>query len=153
MTVYCFDFLFLCSSHVAYLKRRYGLLSPGSDSDSPGARSDCISPSLAPIELCPFNQAKKPRVVLAAEEKEALRRAYLQEPYPSQHTIEMLATQLNLKTNTVINWFHNYRSEADCDFPEFVTCWFQRDLKRRKRSLPIPKLKNKTNSYHFCVEM
>ncbi|XP_066500302.1 homeobox protein cut-like 2 isoform X2 [Hoplias malabaricus] len=92
----------------AYLKRRYGLLSPGSDSDSPGARSDCISPGLAPMELCPFSQAKKPRVVLAAEEKEALRRAYLQEPYPSQHTIEMLATQLNLKTNTVINWFHNY---------------------------------------------
>ncbi|XP_037391748.1 homeobox protein cut-like 2 isoform X2 [Pygocentrus nattereri] len=92
----------------AYLKRRYGLLSPSSDSDSPGARSDCISPGLAPMDLCPFSQAKKPRVVLAAEEKEALRRAYLQEPYPSQHTIEMLATQLNLKTNTVINWFHNY---------------------------------------------
>ncbi|XP_077079539.1 homeobox protein cut-like 2 isoform X2 [Siphateles boraxobius] len=94
----------------AYLKRRYGLLSPGSDSDSPGAHSDCISPGLTPLELCPFSQAKKPRVVLAAEEKEALRRAYLQEPYPSQHTIEMLAAQLNLKTNTVINWFHNYRS-------------------------------------------
>uniref|UniRef100_A0A9J8B174 Homeobox protein cut-like n=1 Tax=Cyprinus carpio carpio TaxID=630221 RepID=A0A9J8B174_CYPCA len=94
----------------AYLKRRYGLLSPGSDSDSPSAHSDCISPGLTPLELCPFSQAKKPRVVLAAEEKEALRKAYLQEPYPSQHTIEMLAAQLNLKTNTVINWFHNYRS-------------------------------------------
>uniref|UniRef100_A0A672LHS2 DNA-binding protein SATB n=1 Tax=Sinocyclocheilus grahami TaxID=75366 RepID=A0A672LHS2_SINGR len=94
----------------AYLKRRYGLLSPGSDSDSPGAHSDCISPGLTTLELCPFSQAKKPRVVLAAEEKEALRKAYLQEPYPSQHTIEMLAAQLNLKTNTVINWFHNYRS-------------------------------------------
>uniref|UniRef100_A0A8C1PTA6 Homeobox protein cut-like n=1 Tax=Cyprinus carpio TaxID=7962 RepID=A0A8C1PTA6_CYPCA len=93
----------------AYLKRRYGLLSPGSDSDSPGAHSDCISPGLTPLELCPFSQAKKPRVVLAAEEKEALTKAYLQEPYPSQHTIEMLAAQLNLKTNTVINWFHNYR--------------------------------------------
>ncbi|XP_051524291.1 homeobox protein cut-like 2 [Myxocyprinus asiaticus] len=94
----------------AYLKRRYGLLSPGSDSDSPGAHSDCISPGLTTLELCPFSQAKKPRVVLATEEKEALRKAYLQEPYPSQHTIEMLAAQLNLKTNTVINWFHNYRS-------------------------------------------
>ncbi|XP_042564049.1 homeobox protein cut-like 2 [Clupea harengus] len=101
----------------AYLKRRYGLLSPGSDSDSPGTRSDCVSPGLTPgltpLELCPFTQAKKPRVVLAAEEKEALRKAYLQEPYPSQHTIEMLAAQLNLKTNTVINWFHNYRSQQD----------------------------------------
>ncbi|XP_076859572.1 homeobox protein cut-like 2 isoform X2 [Brachyhypopomus gauderio] len=92
----------------AYLKRRYGLLSPASDGDSPGARSECISPGLTPVDLCPFSQAKKPRVVLAAEEKEALRRAYLQEPYPSQHTIEVLAAQLNLKTNTVINWFHNY---------------------------------------------
>ncbi|XP_062854949.1 homeobox protein cut-like 2 [Trichomycterus rosablanca] len=94
----------------AYLKRRYGLLSPSSDSDSPGARSDSISPGLVQTEHCPFSQAKKTRVVLNAEEKEALRRAYIQEPYPSQHTIEMLATQLSLKTNTVINWFHNYRS-------------------------------------------
>ncbi|KAK6313020.1 hypothetical protein J4Q44_G00163670 [Coregonus suidteri] len=92
----------------AYLKRRYGLLSTGSDSDSPSARSECVSPALASIDLCPYSQVKKPRVVLGAEEKEALRKAYLLEPYPSQHTIEMLASQLNLKTNTVINWFHNY---------------------------------------------
>ncbi|XP_027889796.1 homeobox protein cut-like 2 isoform X2 [Xiphophorus couchianus] len=94
----------------AYLKRRYGLLSTGSDSDSPSTRSECVSPALASLDLCPFNQVKKPRVVLGAEEKEALRKAYMQEPYPSQNTIEMLASQLNLKTNTVINWFHNYRS-------------------------------------------
>ncbi|MBN3309347.1 CUX2 protein, partial [Amia calva] len=94
----------------AYLKRRYGLLSAGSDSDSPSARSDCVSPGLSPADFSPFSQVKKPRVVLAAEEKEALKKAYLLEPYPSQHTIELLANQLNLKTNTVINWFHNYRS-------------------------------------------
>uniref|UniRef100_A0A096M3S5 One cut domain family member n=1 Tax=Poecilia formosa TaxID=48698 RepID=A0A096M3S5_POEFO len=93
----------------AYLKRRYGLLSTGSDSDSPSTRSECVSPALASLDLCPFSQVKKPRVVLGAEEKEALRKAYMQEPYPSQNTIEMLASQLNLKTNTVINWFHNYR--------------------------------------------
>ncbi|XP_048857636.1 LOW QUALITY PROTEIN: homeobox protein cut-like 2 [Brienomyrus brachyistius] len=94
----------------AYLKRRYGLLSSaGSDSDSAGARSDCASPTPSG-EPCPFSQPKKPRVVLAAREKESLRRAYLLEPYPSQHTIDALASQLNLKTNTVINWFHNYRS-------------------------------------------
>uniref|UniRef100_A0A3Q2SV87 Homeobox protein cut-like n=1 Tax=Fundulus heteroclitus TaxID=8078 RepID=A0A3Q2SV87_FUNHE len=92
-----------------YLKRRYGLLSTGSDSDSPSTRSECVSPALASLDLCPFSQAKKPRVVLGAEEKEALRKAYLQEPYPSQNTIEMLASQLRLKTNTVINWFHNYQ--------------------------------------------
>ncbi|XP_023834753.1 homeobox protein cut-like 2 isoform X5 [Salvelinus sp. IW2-2015] len=98
----------LTDNNLAYLKRRYGLLSTGSDSDSPSARSECVSPALASIDLCPYSQVKKPRVVLGAEEKEALRKAYLLEPYPSQHTIEMLACQLNLKTNTVINWFHNY---------------------------------------------
>ncbi|XP_061841976.1 homeobox protein cut-like 2 isoform X1 [Nerophis lumbriciformis] len=94
----------------AYLKRRYGLLSTGSDSDSPGTRSECVSPALSSLDLCSYGQAKKPRVVLGAVEKETLRKAYLLEPYPSQNTIEMLASQLHLKTNTVINWFHNYRS-------------------------------------------
>ncbi|NWI18646.1 CUX2 protein, partial [Crypturellus soui] len=93
----------------AYLKRRYGLLGSGSDSESPGARSECASPGLAPQDLG-LLQVKKPRVVLAPEEKEALKKAYQLEPYPSQQTIELLSFQLNLKTNTVINWFHNYRS-------------------------------------------
>ncbi|XP_043924564.1 homeobox protein cut-like 2 isoform X2 [Protopterus annectens] len=93
----------------AYLKRRYGLISASSDSDSPSTRSECVSPSLLPQDLS-ILQIKKPRVVLAAEEKEALKKAYQLEPYPSQQTIELLASQLNLKTNTVINWFHNYRS-------------------------------------------
>uniref|UniRef100_A0A8D0H002 Homeobox protein cut-like n=1 Tax=Sphenodon punctatus TaxID=8508 RepID=A0A8D0H002_SPHPU len=93
----------------AYLKRRYGLISTGSDSESPNARSECTSPSLQPQDLS-LLQIKKPRVVLAPEEKEALKKAYQLEPYPSQQTIELLSFQLNLKTNTVINWFHNYRS-------------------------------------------
>ncbi|XP_056360471.1 homeobox protein cut-like 2 isoform X2 [Oenanthe melanoleuca] len=93
----------------AYLKRRYGLMSAGSDSESPGARSECASPGAPPQELS-LLQIKKPRVVLAPEEKEALKKAYQLEPYPSQQTIELLSFQLNLKTNTVINWFHNYRS-------------------------------------------
>nr|XP_047929847.1 homeobox protein cut-like 2 isoform X4 [Anser cygnoides] len=93
----------------AYLKRRYGLMSAGSDSESPSARSECASPGLQPQDLS-LLQIKKPRVVLAPEEKEALKKAYQLEPYPSQQTIELLSFQLNLKTNTVINWFHNYRS-------------------------------------------
>nr|XP_030141455.3 homeobox protein cut-like 2 isoform X10 [Taeniopygia guttata] len=93
----------------AYLKRRYGLMSAGSDSESPSARSECASPSAPPQDLS-LLQVKKPRVVLAPEEKEALKKAYQLEPYPSQQTIELLSFQLNLKTNTVINWFHNYRS-------------------------------------------
>uniref|UniRef100_F6YGU2 Homeobox protein cut-like n=1 Tax=Monodelphis domestica TaxID=13616 RepID=F6YGU2_MONDO len=93
----------------AYLKRRYGLISTGSDSESPVTRSECPSPGLQPQDLS-LLQIKKPRVVLAPEEKEALKKAYQLEPYPSQQTIELLSFQLNLKTNTVINWFHNYRS-------------------------------------------
>ncbi|XP_020033509.2 homeobox protein cut-like 2 isoform X3 [Castor canadensis] len=93
----------------AYLKRRYGLISTGSDSESSATRSECPSPCPQPPELG-LLQVKKPRVVLAPEEKEALRKAYQLEPYPSQQTIELLSFQLNLKTNTVINWFHNYRS-------------------------------------------
>lgn len=58
----------------------------------------------------PQQHLKKARVVLGPEEKEALKRAYQQKPYPSPKTIEELASQLNLKTSTVINWFHNYRS-------------------------------------------
>lgn len=96
------------SSPAAYLKRRYGLMSAGSDSESPSTRSECASPSLQPQDLS-LLQIKKPRVVLAPEEKEALKKAYQLEPYPSQQTIELLSFQLNLKTNTVINWFHNYR--------------------------------------------
>ncbi|XP_075754824.1 homeobox protein cut-like 2 isoform X6 [Pelodiscus sinensis] len=93
----------------AYLKRRYGLISASSDSESPNTHSECTSPSLQAQDLG-LLQVKKPRVVLAPEEKEALKKAYQLEPYPSQQTIELLSFQLNLKTNTVINWFHNYRS-------------------------------------------
>ncbi|KAG8456132.1 hypothetical protein GDO86_002070 [Hymenochirus boettgeri] len=93
----------------AYLKRRYGLISGGSDSESSNTRTDCASPSPKPQEYGLLHM-KKPRVVLAQEEKEALKKAYQIEPYPSQQTIELLSFQLNLKTNTVINWFHNYRS-------------------------------------------
>lgn len=109
MLLACFNLTRYFRCLAAYLKRRYGLLSTGSDSDSPSTRSECVSPALASLDLCPFSQVKKPRVVLGAEEKEALKKSYLLEPYPSQNTIEVLASQLNLKTNTVINWFHNYR--------------------------------------------
>ena len=64
----------------------------------------------------PQQHLKKPRVVLAPEEKEALKRAYQQKPYPSPKTIEELASQLNLKTSTVINWFHNYRYAEEIGF-------------------------------------
>ncbi|XP_056904590.1 cut-like homeobox 1b isoform X2 [Takifugu flavidus] len=93
----------------AYMKRRLSSLSDGHSGHSvDGALvgPDYIQGSQSPGQ----QQLKKPRVVLGPEEKEALKKAYQQKPYPSPKTIEELATQLNLKTSTVINWFHNYRS-------------------------------------------
>ncbi|XP_069471088.1 homeobox protein cut-like 1 isoform X2 [Ambystoma mexicanum] len=90
----------------AYMKRRHSSLSDSQPCEPPSVGID-YSRSCSPQ---PQHQLKKPRVVLAPEEKEALKRAYQQKPYPSPKTIEELAGQLNLKTSTVINWFHNYRS-------------------------------------------
>ncbi|XP_019367003.1 PREDICTED: protein CASP isoform X6 [Gavialis gangeticus] len=90
----------------AYMKRRHSSVSDSQSCESSSVGID-YSQGASPQ---PQHQLKKPRVVLAPEEKEALKRAYQQKPYPSPKTIEELATQLNLKTSTVINWFHNYRS-------------------------------------------
>uniref|UniRef100_A0A8C5M5X3 Homeobox protein cut-like n=1 Tax=Leptobrachium leishanense TaxID=445787 RepID=A0A8C5M5X3_9ANUR len=90
----------------AYMKRRHSSVSDSQPCEPPPTGID-YSQGSSPQ---PQHHLKKPRVVLAPEEKEALKRAYQQKPYPSPKTIEELATQLNLKTSTVINWFHNYRS-------------------------------------------
>ncbi|TKS80961.1 Homeobox protein cut-like 1 CCAAT displacement protein [Collichthys lucidus] len=90
----------------AYMKRRLSSLSDGHSVDAGLVGQDYMQGSQSPGQ----QQLKKPRVVLGPEEKEALKRAYQQKPYPSPKTIEELASQLNLKTSTVINWFHNYRS-------------------------------------------
>ncbi|XP_044060036.1 cut-like homeobox 1b isoform X2 [Siniperca chuatsi] len=90
----------------AYMKRRLSSLSDGHSVDVALAGPDYIQGSQSPGQ----QHLKKPRVVLGPEEKEALKKAYQQKPYPSPKTIEELASQLNLKTSTVINWFHNYRS-------------------------------------------
>uniref|UniRef100_A0A8C4Y2X1 Homeobox protein cut-like n=1 Tax=Gopherus evgoodei TaxID=1825980 RepID=A0A8C4Y2X1_9SAUR len=89
----------------AYMKRRHSSVSDSQPCEPSSVGID-YSQGASPQ---PQHQLKKPRVVLAPEEKEALKRAYQQKPYPSPKTIEELATQLNLKTSTVINWFHNYR--------------------------------------------
>ncbi|XP_030318440.1 homeobox protein cut-like 1 isoform X5 [Calypte anna] len=96
----------LTDNNLAYMKRRHSSVSDSQSCESSSAGID-YSQGASPQ---PQHQLKKPRVVLAPEEKEALKRAYQQKPYPSPKTIEELATQLNLKTSTVINWFHNYRS-------------------------------------------
>uniref|UniRef100_A0A673LFU6 Homeobox protein cut-like n=1 Tax=Sinocyclocheilus rhinocerous TaxID=307959 RepID=A0A673LFU6_9TELE len=98
----------------AYMKRRHSSIGESHSLDSGLSGSDLIQ-SASPQNLSQQQQQQQPqlkkvRVVLAPEEKEALKRAYQQKPYPSPKTIEELASQLNLKTSTVINWFHNYRS-------------------------------------------
>ncbi|XP_058274540.1 cut-like homeobox 1b isoform X3 [Hemibagrus wyckioides] len=98
----------LTDNNLAYMKRRHSSVSDVPPVDS-GIMGSDFGPGTSP-QHHPQQQLKKPRVVLAPEEKEALKRAYQQKPYPSPKTIEELATQLNLKTSTVINWFHNYRS-------------------------------------------
>ncbi|KAK5868712.1 hypothetical protein PBY51_009704 [Eleginops maclovinus] len=90
----------------AYMKRRLSSLSDSHPVDVGLVGQDYIQGSHSPGQ----QHLKKARVVLGPEEKEALKRAYQQKPYPSPKTIEELASQLNLKTSTVINWFHNYRS-------------------------------------------
>ncbi|XP_064208440.1 homeobox protein cut-like 1 isoform X2 [Anguilla rostrata] len=95
----------------AYMKRRHSSVSDSQPAESGPTGSD-FSQGSSPQHH--QHHLKKPRVVLAPEEKEALKRAYQQKPYPSPKTIEELASQLNLKTSTVINWFHNY-SHGDAD--------------------------------------
>uniref|UniRef100_A0A4W6CSP2 Homeobox protein cut-like n=1 Tax=Lates calcarifer TaxID=8187 RepID=A0A4W6CSP2_LATCA len=90
----------------AYMKRRLSSLSDSHSVDGGLVGVDYVQGSQSPGQ----QHLKKPRVVLGPEEKEALKKAYQQKPYPSPKTIEELASQLNLKTSTVINWFHNYRS-------------------------------------------
>lgn len=99
----------------AYMKRRHSSIGESHSLETGLSGSD-LTQGASPQNLSqqqPQQQQqphlKKPRVVLAPEEKEALKRAYQQKPYPSPKTIEELASQLNLKTSTVINWFHNYR--------------------------------------------
>ncbi|XP_052072662.1 homeobox protein cut-like 1 isoform X7 [Mytilus californianus] len=55
---------------------------------------------------------KRPRVFFTEEQKDKLRLAYNQDPYPNQGTIESLAAELNVGVKTVINWFHNHRMRA-----------------------------------------
>jgi len=49
------------------------------------------------------------QVLFSDEQKEALKLAFALDQYPSVGTIEFLASELNLATRTITNWFHNHR--------------------------------------------
>ncbi|CAB1349322.1 unnamed protein product [Coregonus sp. 'balchen'] len=84
----------------AYLKRRHSSLSDGHSVDGGLAGPDFLQSSSPQHQRPPQLYQKKVRVVLGPEEKEALKSAYQEKPYPSPKTIEELASQLNLKTST-----------------------------------------------------
>lgn len=65
----------------------------------------------------PNPTVKKPRILFTEEQKEALKTAYAQDPYPSTQTIEELASTLRLSTRTVVNWFHNHRMRLKQQLP------------------------------------
>ena len=46
------------------------------------------------------------------DQREHLRKAYTQDPYPNQSRIEQLAMELSVSTKTIINWFHNHRMRS-----------------------------------------
>lgn len=48
-------------------------------------------------------------MLFSDEQKEALKLAFALDQYPSVGTIEFLASELNLATRTITNWFHNHR--------------------------------------------
>lgn len=63
-------------------ERRYGLISTGSDSESPATRSECPSPCLQPQDLSLLG-SEKPQWCWPRREGGAERRPYQLEPYPS----------------------------------------------------------------------
>lgn len=60
---------------------------------------------------------KKQRVLFSEEQKEALRVAFTLDPYPNVSTIEFLASELDLATRTITNWFHNHRMRLKQQLP------------------------------------
>lgn len=55
---------------------------------------------------------KKPRLFFTEDQKTALRKAYVADPYPNQAAIEKLAADIGVGVKTVVNWFHNHRMRA-----------------------------------------
>ena len=53
--------------------------------------------------------AKKQRILFTPKQKEALKIAYLMDPYPGPSAVDFLAQELQLETRSVVNWFHNHR--------------------------------------------
>lgn len=55
---------------------------------------------------------KKARYSFTEEQKNLLRQAFQNDPYPTSAAIEKLANRMELSSKTVINWFHNHRMRS-----------------------------------------
>ena len=64
-----------------------------------------------PDHSCHIPQ-KKARVFFTEDQREHLRKAYNQDPYPNQTRIEQLGRELGVTSKTIINWFHNHRMRS-----------------------------------------
>uniref|UniRef100_A0A8D9A1I2 DNA-binding protein SATB n=1 Tax=Cacopsylla melanoneura TaxID=428564 RepID=A0A8D9A1I2_9HEMI len=90
-------------------KRRRGSGAQDNSDDTSSNSSDFYHSGGGTRDSSPPLSAKKQRVLFSEEQKEALRLAFTLDPYPSVNTIEFLASELNLASRTITNWFHNHR--------------------------------------------
>lgn len=56
--------------------------------------------------------SKKPRYSFTDEQKNMLREAFRNDPYPTSSAIDTLAISMDLSAKTVTNWFHNHRMRS-----------------------------------------
>jgi len=120
-------------------KRRHGLDS-SSDRSSPLDNIDDYSNDSSSL-------AKKPRVNITDEQKEALNIAFFMDQYPGTSDVEFLSQELGLETKSINNWFHNHRMRLKqihgvavenlptSDGPKFDPVKFKLLLNHRKMEL------------------
>ena len=56
--------------------------------------------------------AKKARVTLTEDQREALNIAFFLDPQPGTQAVEYLAGELGIEVRSINNWFHNHRYDA-----------------------------------------
>lgn len=56
--------------------------------------------------------AKKARVTITEEQREALNIAFFLDPYPGTQAVEYLAQELGIEVRSINNWFHNHRYDV-----------------------------------------
>ena len=97
-------------------RRSFGCIS-NSNQNAPDNSSDTSSNDTSdfysvnsPGGSCSLTpSSKKQRVLFSDEQKEALKLAFTLDSYPNANTIEYLANELGLSSQTISNWFHNHR--------------------------------------------